>query len=93
MDVWTELVAPHRHPEQAKAAVKQGHQGQSRFGEGWWWSRNQCDTERQEQGRGWTGAVWVPERELWRELAQDEEQTGRAGSSEGWEGWSVRGFS
>lgn len=34
------------------------------------------DTERQEHRRGWTGAVWIPE--LWRELAQAEEQTGRA---------------
>lgn len=48
------------------------------------------DTERQEHGKGWAGAVWIPE--LWRELAKAEEQTGRAGSSEGWEGWSVKGF-
>lgn len=38
-----------------------------------------CDTERQEQGKGWTGALWIPK--LWRGLAQAEEQTRTAGSS------------
>lgn len=91
MDVWTELAAPHRHTGQAKTAGKHEVWRREEV-----WRRlvaeqeSACDTERQEQGRGWTGAVWIPE--LWRELAQAEEQTGRAGSSEGWEGWSVKGF-